>query len=282
MIRTKVQKKLAAALLLASLPGFSVFASAAAYAGSGNSDLGGNWAVAAVDFASSLRLPPSHRDILFNIVTQCLAKPASAAGLSRYCAQCPAPLPELFARCQPGLAAAQNPAMICRKTVSVWAKNSRFAAIRDIKMCGCLGSGFIHGLAIPLAKVTGLEDVSRLPPAIWRFAWSAAAGKIKDEDSIALAVNPPKWRSQDQLHIHLVRLAPGARQRIANFGPITVKGLGGIWAAEERLAKNKGLAQGSYGLILARDLTARGFEIAVIPASAGSPEYLFTQALCPK
>ncbi|HVA67465.1 MAG TPA: CDP-diacylglycerol diphosphatase [Elusimicrobiota bacterium] len=226
------------------------------------------------------RAEVSHRGILYAIVTECLDAP-SKAGLAGYCAKCPAPLENFLGRCDPHFSAWEDPVAVCRKTARVWAKTPRFAAIRDIKMCGCRDKNFIHGLALPRAKVTGVEDVRRLPKGIWRFAWNAAVRRIGDENSVALVVNPPGRRTQDQLHIHLVRLAPGARKRLEDFDPEHLDNLDDVWIAVEENAENKKIAFDAYGLAIIRDLK-RGYWFAVIPESAGSPEALFSQYDCSK
>src|SRR5215468_774727 len=61
----------------------------------------------------------------------------------------------------------------------VWAMSADFVAIRDLKMCGC-PRGFVAGLALPRARVSGIEDPHR-PEAIWPFAWDVARAHIADE-----------------------------------------------------------------------------------------------------
>src|SRR5262249_49647857 len=47
----------------------------------------------------------------------------------------------------------------------VWARTADSVAIRDLKMCGC-PPDFVAGLALPLTRVSGIEDPSR-PEGIW-------------------------------------------------------------------------------------------------------------------
>jgi CDP-diacylglycerol pyrophosphatase len=89
---------------------------------------------------------------------------------------------------------------------------SDFVAFRDLKACGC-PAGFVAGLALPRARVSGIEDPRR-PEGIWRFAWDVARSRIDDERQIALVLNPRVVRTQNQLHVHLLRLKPGERERI--------------------------------------------------------------------
>jgi len=91
----------------------------------------------------------------------------------------------------------------------VWARTREFVAIRDMKMCGC-PAGFVAGLALPRTRVTGIEDPRR-PDGIWPFAWEAARTRIPDERQIGLAINPKDARTENQLHVHLLRLRPDAR-----------------------------------------------------------------------
>ena len=152
-------------------------------------------------FAAGCASNGSSRDALLRIVTDCLD-----TGAPRYCARCPSP--------QAGTCDLQYP---CTRTTEVWAETEEYIAIRDLKMCGC-PAGFVHGLAMPRYPVRGPEDPRR-PEALWRFAWDVARSRISDEREIALLINPPALRTQDQLHIHLVRLLPDARARIDALKP---------------------------------------------------------------
>ena len=140
-------------------------------------------------------------------------------------------------------------------------------------MCGC-PAGFVHGLALPRQRVTGVEDPRR-PPGIWSFAWEAARSRIAEQQDIALVVNPPDLRTQDQLHVHLVRLAPGARRGLAATSPARTTSLAEVWAIADRSAAAAGAA--SYGVLVAREDRGPGFIVAV---DAASPEYRFTVAEC--
>lgn len=107
------------------------------------------------------------------------------------------------------------------------ARVPEYVAIRHLKMCGC-AAGFVHGLALPRFTVTGGEDPRR-PDGIWRFAWDVAREHIPQEDKIALAVNLPELRTEDQLHLHLVWLLPDARPRVDALRPIKVERLEEVW-----------------------------------------------------
>ncbi|HYB43074.1 MAG TPA: CDP-diacylglycerol diphosphatase, partial [Candidatus Methylomirabilis sp.] len=107
-----------------------------------------------------------------------------------------------------------------------------------------------------------------------RFAWEAARTRIPEEAEIALAVNPPSERTQDQLHVHLVRLLPGARARVDALRPRPVEHLEEVWSAAAQHASSRGLA--AYGVIVVRGAG----EEWVVAADGGSPEARFTIALC--
>ncbi len=135
-------------------------------------------------------------DALWQIVATCIDRPDAAAA---YCA-CPA-----FARSCCGDTATPDGDV-------VWGVTERFVAIRDMTMCGCDG-GFTAGLAIPRTRVTGIEDPAR-PDAIWPFAWRIARERIPDELEIALAINPDDARTQNQMHVHILRLKADAQDRL--------------------------------------------------------------------
>ena len=198
------------------------------------------------------------RDILWRIVSRCLD-----ATVPGYCTTCASPIE-----------GACGDARGCKATVDVWAKTADYVAIRDVKMCGC-PAGFVHGLALPRARITGVED-PRHPAGIWPFAWQTARSRIADEQQIALVVNPPGLeRTQDQLHVHLVRLTPGARARLAGDSPARVPHLDLVWDVAARHAAAKGLA--SYGVLVVRDDASTDF---LVLTQRRSPELQFTAATC--
>ncbi len=100
-------------------------------------------------------------------------------------------------RCVPG-AAAGNPA----PCVKVSADD---AVLKDIQ-------GATQFLLIPTARMTGIESPAVLAqgaPDYFADAWLARSyidaklGHPMPRDDIALAINPPTARSQEQLHIHV-------------------------------------------------------------------------------
>lgn len=198
------------------------------------------------------------RDILWHLVSECVDP-----GAAGYCTACRAPIE--------GTCGGDRG---CRKSLDVWARTSRYVAIRDIKMCGC-PEGFVHGLALPRARVTGVEDPAR-PDGIWQFAWDAARARIGDERQIALAVNPPGLlRTQDQLHVHLVRLRPDARAGIEASAPTRIDRLDEAWAAASHQAAARRLS--AYGVLVIRSDSSDGF---LVLAQEDSPEDAYTAASC--
>ncbi len=198
----------------------------------------------------------TNRDILWNIVTNCL-DPA---------------VPNYDTRCRWPITTS---AAACRKTTDVWDMNSEFVILRDVKMCDCLADKtFVHGLAIPRARVTGSEDPHR-PDGIWQYAWDNAVKRIGNEGDIALVVNPPGERGQDQLHVHLVRLNDAGRQIVAASGSPGVQNLADVWRKADQLAAEKGLKY--YGVLVARH-PAGGF---VVHVDARNRENDYTAARCP-
>jgi CDP-diacylglycerol pyrophosphatase len=198
------------------------------------------------------------RNILWRIVSQCVD--ASVPG---YCTTCASPIE-----------GACGDARGCRASVDVWAKTADYVAIRDIKMCGC-PAGFVHGLALPRFRVTGIEDPRR-PAGIWPFAWHTARSRIDDEQQIALVVNPPGLgRTQDQLHVHLLRLAPGARARVVATSPARARNLDLVWEVAARDATVKDLP--AYGVLVLRDAASSDF---LVTTQRESPEDQFTASRC--
>ena len=200
-------------------------------------------------------LTVARSDILLHIVSQCV-DPSKA----NYCSQCM--LPRRDANC--GVSE-------CKKTNEVWALNTQYAAIRDIKMCGCPAE-FVHGLAMPREVVTGVEDPNR-EEGIWQFAWDVAMQRIEPQ-SIALAINPKSQRTQNQLHIHLVRLDKNARTHLSQHLPVQVNNLESIWATAANAARANGLDD--YGVLVAQS-SASGYMVIVTP---NSPEAAFTIWKC--
>jgi CDP-diacylglycerol pyrophosphatase len=139
-------------------------------------------------------------------------------------------------------------------------------------MCGC-GKDFVHGLAMPRSSVAGVED-SRRPEGIWNFAWMVAKKRIGKETDIALVVNPARRRTQDQLHVHIVKLLPDARRRFAGAASVRVPSLRAVWHEAENAATRAGLKD--YGVLVAK-LPEGDFLVMV---EEKSPERMYTQSKC--
>jgi CDP-diacylglycerol pyrophosphatase len=197
------------------------------------------------------------RDVLWEIMTSCLDP-----GVADYCGICRSPRVETA--CAAGLS--------CKETTEVWAETDAFVVLRDRKMCGC-PDDFVHGLAIPRARVTGVEDPLR-PDGIWAFAWSTALKKIGDESAAALAVNPKGTRAQDQLHVHILRLKKDARQRFGKARVTRVQQLEQVWCAAGREAAAARLDD--YGILVAKHPEG-GFVVVV---DSVSPEKSYAVERC--
>lgn len=197
-----------------------------------------------------------YSDILLDIVQNCITQDSA-----NYCQKCRAPLAESICESEKS----------CRKTTQVWSSTEKFVAIRDIKMCGC-PADFVHGLVLPKQIITGVEDPLR-PDAIWPYAWDIASTRIEPE-SIALVINPQNFRSQNQMHIHLVRLKPQARTALAKLSNHPIEDLNQVWKTASQLAKEQQLDD--FGVIVFRS-TSGVFNVVV---TAYSPEGVFTQYVC--
>ncbi len=197
------------------------------------------------------------RDMLLHIVTDCLD-----ASAPNYCGMCLAP--------RAGSSCAVD--RECKATTDVWRESADYVIIRDRKMCGC-PADFIHGLAIPRNRVRGIEDPGK-PDGIWSFAWSEAKKRILDETAIGLAVNPSGKRSQDQLHVHIVRLQSDARQRFTETRQISVQTLDAAWSAASKKATEEHLED--YGVLVVKH-PKNGFLVLV---EERSPEKTYTLWQC--
>ncbi len=203
----------------------------------------------------------SSRDELRVLVQNCLDPNLAGDG-----AKCPAPLDNSDATDEAR----------CRTTTQVWQKSAEFVAIRDRKMCGC-PSWFEHGIVMPFAPISGVES-EQVPEGIWQFAWDVARKRLNDPNAIALAVNSRLQRSQDQLHIHIVALLDGARDRFAPGDSVTVDDLDHVWAAARTLAREKNLPD--YGVLVVRGSGNTYTVLVTDGAWASSPEKQYTRYRC--
>ena len=220
-------------------------------------------AVCALFFAGTLSALPAgeggSRDALWGIVSACLG--SEDAG---YCRRCE------FPRVDSACARSSR----CEDTTEIWDQTDEYVAIRDIKMCSC-PAGFVHGLALPRAKVSGIE-ASPPPGGIWAFAWAVARQKIVEDSTIALVVNSARRRTQDQLHVHLVRLRDDARRNFTGrMG--SVHRLDDVWSTVSLLAANQPPLQ-DYNVLVASNLKG-GFEV-LVESNEKSLERTYTQRAC--
>jgi len=206
--------------------------------------------------SQAIALNVAKSDILLHIVSQCV-DPTTV----NYCSNCM--LPRVDAKC--------SAISECKKTNEVWALSTRYAAIRDIKMCGCPAE-FIHGLAMPRAVITGVEDLNR-EEGIWQFAWDVGIERI-EADSLALVVNPKSQRTQNQLHVHILRLNQNARTIFEQYTPIYTDNLESVWLVADKIAKTKDLDD--YGVLVAKTLEGK----YLVLVSPNSPEAAFTVWSC--
>jgi CDP-diacylglycerol pyrophosphatase len=195
--------------------------------------------------------------VLWRIVTTCIDIRAAD-----YCTQCSSPRTD--SPCAHGRG--------CKDTTEVWEETTDYVALRDVKMCGC-EDDFVHGLAIPRSRVTGVED-SKRPNGIWDFAWGVAKKRIKEDAAIALAVNPQGQRSQNQLHVHIVRLALDARQCFAAAISARVRSLGDVWNVAAEKAALAGLKD--YGVLVTKEPE----DDFLVLIEGQSPEKAYTRWEC--
>ena len=138
-------------------------------------------------------------------------------------------------------------------------------------MCGC-PPDFVHGLVMPKATVTGIED-SRRPDSIWTFSWQVALERLKSHE-IALAVNPLTKRTQNQVHVHVVRLKPGFHDKHSQHVVVSTRDLNAVWRLAQQAADERKMPE--YGVLVS---AAANGEFLVTLTSQ-SPEGQFTQAVC--
>ena len=197
------------------------------------------------------------REALWDIINNCL----DISALD-YCKVCT--LPRAESSCKEKFR--------CEAQLKIWSESSNYIAMKDRKMCGCTEE-FVHGLALPRAQVTGVEDPKR-PSGIWKFAWNVALKRISSENTIALVVNPAQHRSQDQLHVHMVRLKENARKSFPKRSIARTESMDRVWVIAQEKAKE--LKLDDYGVLVTTH-TDGGFVVLV---DQESPEYKFTEATC--
>jgi CDP-diacylglycerol pyrophosphatase len=108
--------------------------------------------------------------------------------------------------------------------------------------------GVAQYLAIPTARVTGIEDMAVLDDAEslvvgWeaRVLVAARLGRALPRDGVSLAVNSVGGRSQNQLHVHVDCLDQGVRAALKgvalgeDWGPVPARLMGDLYVGR-RLA----------------------------------------------
>ena len=103
-----------------------------------------------------------------------------------------------------------------------------------------------------------------------------AQGKIADDATIALVVNSARGRTQDQLHVHLVRLRDDARQNFTGRMASVLR-LDDVWSAVSQLAANQPPLQ-DYNVLVVSSLNG-GFEV-LVESNDMSLERTYTQRTC--
>ena len=203
-------------------------------------------AFAAAGLLAATSAGAQDRDVLWRIVNHCVGRDGKAL-----------PAPDAN----------------CPHLQEVWQSDPDYVAISDIKLTGWRPE-FVHGLVTPRRdRVEDVEDPRR-PDAIWDFAWRAAKTRIAEESEIALAVNPPTRRSQNQLHVHIVRLKEDGRQRLEqNVNRQTVRDPAEIWSVAAKLANSR-----EFGVIVVG--LAGGEFLVAVTDSSDSPEARYTQGRC--
>lgn len=173
--------------------------------------------------------------VLYMLVRKCLdTSPAD------YCTTCPFPR----AGYCPGVTA-------CDKTSEVWTGTKLFAVLRDKTMCRC--PAVMHGIVIPMGAVSGVEDVDR-PPSIWKFSWDVSAS-LMPADQVALITNPPGFRTQNHLHVHIVPLEPSRMKALEAVPYVVVTDLYTVWAKAEALAASRTMQE--YGVLIHQESEGR-------------------------
>ena len=196
------------------------------------------------------------RDILLGIAEKCLDTKAP-----NYCSACSIPSTD---------SACTNQGQ-CRLSLDLWSLSEEFASFRDAKMCGC-NKEFIHGLTIPRQTVTGVEDPRR-PDTIWDFAWRVGLERVPEQE-LALVVNPKNKRSQDQLHVHMLRYFPERQSEMNQYRVAEINDLKSVWRVAKEYADQKNW--NDYGVLVMKN-DRNSYSVFVTPFNS---EHAFTQYRC--
>jgi hypothetical protein len=213
----------------------------------------------------------------------------------------------LDAQAPPVQASPASPRRVCDAVVFDETRGGDSVVIEDIKMSGCRANAsadekdprsyaYVHALALPLARVAGVEQEEGRPGDIWDLAWRTATIYIPDASDIVLTANPKAHRTQDQLHVHMTRLRPGAKDELLHprpgsrrIPPTYVDALSGpsepVWTAAERSADElaallgvpPGLKTGAFGVAVVFDEARVRYAVVAVD---DSPEKDYA-ARCP-
>jgi CDP-diacylglycerol pyrophosphatase len=121
-------------------------------------------------------------------------------------------------QCAPHAEAGQGPAP-CERVDLSHGEDAGVALLKD-------RVGVAQFLAIPIRRVTGIEDPFLLDPAApdyFAFAWgardalAARLGRPLAREATAIALNSEFTRSQDQLHLHIDCLDAGVAAALADY-----------------------------------------------------------------
>ncbi len=124
-------------------------------------------------------------------------------------------------QCAPHAEAGQHPPKPCDEVELAGEGAGGMAFLKDL-------NGVAQMLAIPTARVTGIEDPKVLAPdaadyfaAAWRARrdLDAHLGRGTARDDVAITVNSEFSRSQDQLHLHVDCLDPKVGAAIEVYKP---------------------------------------------------------------
>ena len=96
---------------------------------------------------------------------------------------------------------------------------------------------------------------------------------VDPDEKVVLVANPRSRRSQDQLHIHIMRLLPDAGERLSKLKPVYIKKLAGspdpVWAAAELYSHDR-LESGLTGVAVTYDKTRGRFSVVTVDDSPES------------
>lgn len=146
---------------------------------------------------------------------------------------------------------------------------------------------YVHMDAIPFATVIGDEDPKAWDlKTIWSEAWKTGlAFKILDAGHLLLVANPKGMRSQDQLHIHVVRVTDENKARLLDPGqdadpgkrvaPAYIDDLSQAWTAAQdnaaalgkKMGIDGGLDSANFGIAVTFDAERGKYAVIAVPDS---------------